>query len=203
MGDFADSGYVVSRLNHLGLKLLISHRSPFFCTSLSLHLSLSLSRMAHFHIHQHSCVNVHIIFCCYLTATSSQTVFFFLNPQEGQTVCWMEWTQTRCMWLMPFDSFLSFPSPRLPFLVRLNVKVMGSLPSAVWIHWLNASLFHRGKILLRGPELWGRVRGRKGGRETKLKTVGWVCLKGLSAFWDHDTVKIFCGRSLQDIPPSM
>lgn len=108
-------------------------------------------------------------------------LFFFLIHKEGQNVCWMTWTLTRCMWLMPFDSlkgriFFSW----LLFLVWLNVMLVGSSPLilAVWIHgycWMrpfpgggwNDSLLS-----------WALRIGEGGGGTT----MGWVRLKGLSAF---------------------
>lgn len=43
------------------------------------------------------------------------------------------------------------------------------------------------------------VGGREEGRETKPNIFGVSPPKRPFSFWDHDTVKIFCGRWLQDI----
>ena len=48
----------------------------------------------------------------------------------------------------------------------------------------------------------GREGGKGGGQNNKKKTYGVSLPKRPFSFWDHDTVKILCGRLLQDIPPS-
>lgn len=152
----------------------------------SLHVAVAPSLLhGPFSTRERSSMNVHVTH----STPPSHIMPVSFNPQEGQNVCWMN--QTRCMWLMPCDFF--FPLSHGPFEFEKWWKwcyLHFILP--VWIHgyWLNA-------FLLCGPELWGRRR------EAKQKQIlGWVRLKGLTAFRDHDTVKIFCGRSLQDIPPS-
>lgn len=133
-------------------------------------------------------MNVHVT--CLISPSHVTPVSF--NPQEGQNVCWMN--QTTCMWLMPFkSSFLSFTSPHGPFEFERWWKWVFFAFYITCMNFMGISWMRPFFVVLSFEE----ERGRQNLEKQKTKNIlGWVCLKGLSASRDHDTVKIFCGRSL-------
>lgn len=147
--------------------------------------------------------NVHII--CLLVISEPRHLNFFLKPHKGQNVCWMKWTLTqmyvvdaflilyRARFVLPSFFFFSMA----PFLGLIECGLL-----AIWIHeycWMHP--FPEGEKL--NTSLWSWVWRGFFWWWWGTKNYGVSLPKRPFSFWDHDTVKIFCGRLLQDIPPSM
>lgn len=107
IGDFADIRWVISCLDHLGLKPLISDQSPFLCTSLSRRLSCA----APSHTNTRVRMSVFFLSACYIRATSPQTVSFF-KPTRGPE-CMLNGMNTYQMYVV--DAFLILHRARLVF----------------------------------------------------------------------------------------